>query len=52
METMYDDKTGACTVLEAFKAIVQLGLKLNVVCTVALVENSISGDAYRVSDII
>lgn len=52
METMYDDKTGACTVLEAFNAIVSLDIPINVVCTVALVENSIGCDAYRVSDVI
>lgn len=52
MENMYDDKTGACTVLEAFHAIVKLNIPINLVCTVALVENSIGTDAYRVSDII
>lgn len=52
MAEMYSDKTGACTVLEAFRALVKLGFKLNLVCTVALVENSIGTDAYRVSDII
>lgn len=49
---MFGDKTGACTILQAFKAIVELKLPLNVVCCVALVENSIGVDAYRVSDII
>jgi leucyl aminopeptidase len=52
MENMYDDKAGACTVLEAFHAIVELNIPINLVCTVALVENSIGTDAYRVSDII
>ncbi len=52
METMYDDKTGACTVLEAFRVVVELGLPVNLVCTVALVENSVGTDSYRVSDII
>lgn len=49
---MYEDKTGACTVLYAFKMIVELGLPINLVCTVAIVENSIGTDAYRVSDVI
>lgn len=52
METMYDDKTGACTVLEAFRTIVELGLKVNLVCTVGLAENSVGTDSYRVSDVI
>lgn len=49
---MYDDKAGACTVVETFKAIVELGLPINVVCTTAWVENSIGPDAYRVSDVL
>ena len=49
---MFSDKTGACTVLEAFRAIVELKIPLNVVCTVAIVENSIGENAFRVSDII
>lgn len=49
---MHADKGGACSVLAAFKGIVELGLKVNVVCTLGLVENMIGGNAYRVSDII
>ena len=49
---MYRDKTGACTVIESFRAIVELNIPINVVCTVAIVENSVSSYSYRVSDII
>lgn len=51
MERMFGDKGGACSVLGIFKGIVELGLKINVVCTLALVENSISATAYRPSDV-
>lgn len=49
---MYDDKGGACTVLETFRAIVELGLPINVVCSTAWVENSIGENAFRVSDVL
>lgn len=49
---MYDDKGGACTVLETFRAVVELGLPINVVCSTAWVENSVGPDSYRVSDVI
>ncbi|CAD8179532.1 unnamed protein product [Paramecium octaurelia] len=52
MEQMYDDKGGACTVLETFRAVVSLGLPINVVCSTAWVENSVGPDSYRVSDVI
>lgn len=52
MERMFGDKGGACTCLGIFEAVVALGLKVNLVCTLALVENSINGNSYRVSDII
>lgn len=52
MERMHGDKGGACTVFGTFKGIVELGLKINVVCTLAIVENCIDGNSYRVSDII
>ncbi|CAD8119712.1 unnamed protein product [Paramecium sonneborni] len=52
MEQMYDDKGGACTVLETFRAVVELGLPINVVCSTAWVENSVGPDSYRVSDVI
>lgn len=52
METMYMDKSGACAVLAAFKGAVELGLKVNLTCTLAVAENFISGNSYRPSDII
>lgn len=52
METMYLDKCGACTVLAAFLGAVENKTKLNLSCTVAFAENSISENSYRPSDII
>lgn len=49
---MHCDKGGACACLSIFKGIVELGFKINLVCALPLVENSISGNAYRPSDII
>ena len=43
---------GACTVLSAFKAAVELKVAVNVVCAVAFVENLVGDDAYHPSDII
>lgn len=37
MERMYGDKGGACTCLGIFTGVVELGLKINLVCTLALV---------------
>ena len=52
MEPMYLDKCGASAVFATMKAIATLGLKVNVVAALALAENSVSGSAYRPSDII
>lgn len=52
METMFMDKGGACAVFEAFKAIVELKLKKNVIVVIPLAENSCDGKSYRPSDII
>jgi len=49
---MYLDKTGAMTVLASFQTIVKEKLKVNVSCSIGLVENFISANAYRPSDII
>lgn len=46
------DKSGACAVLSSFLSAIELGLKVNLSCSLALAENSISGNAYRPSDII
>lgn len=52
MEKMYTDKGGACVVFGIFKAVVTLGLKINLVCTMGFVENFISDKCYRNSDIL
>ncbi len=52
MEEMYMDKAGASAVLAAFRGAVELGLKVNLTCTLAMAENAVSGNAYRPSDII
>jgi len=49
---MHADKGGACSVFAAFRGVVELGLKVNLVCTLGLAENMIAGNAYRNSDII
>lgn len=51
-EYMHGDKGGACAVFSAFCGAVEMGLKVNLVCSLALVENMISSNAYRNSDII
>jgi leucyl aminopeptidase len=52
VELMWMDKGGACACLAAFQCIVKLGLKVNVVCSLAMAENIVSGTAFRPSDII
>jgi leucyl aminopeptidase len=49
---MHNDKHGACSVLSAIKSVAHLGLKVNVVATIGLVENFISANSYRPLDII
>jgi len=52
MLTMHTDKAGACAVLSAFMAAVDLKLKVNLSCTIPFVENSVDGNSYRPGDII
>lgn len=52
METMYEDKAGACAVFVAFQAIVDLKLEANVCCVMALAENKVDATSFRPSDII
>ena len=52
IEEMWFDKGGACTVLSAFKATVELNLPINLVCALAFVENLVGSNAYHPSDII
>ncbi len=49
---MHMDMTGGATVIGAFKAVVDLGLKKNLVVLVPAAENSASGSATRPGDII
>ena len=59
IEGMFLDKNGnlililgSSSVLSAIKSIVEAKLKVNLVCTVAMVENLVGHKAYHPSDII
>jgi leucyl aminopeptidase len=52
IEDMHLDKHGACNTLSVFKNVVDMGLPINVVCAIAMAENSIDGLSYKPSDII
>lgn len=52
METMKDDKSGACVVLYTVLAASQLKLPLRVIGVLALTENMISAASYKPGDII
>ena len=52
IEDMYIDKHGACNSLGVFKFAAELGLKINLVCALAVAENSIDSASYKPSDII
>ena len=52
MKTMKSDMSGAATVLGAMAAIAQLKLPVNVVGFMGLVENMISGSAYKMGDVL
>lgn len=52
MKAMFLDKHGATSVLSAFETIVKEKLPINVTCSIGLVENFISANSYRPSDII
>ena len=51
MRLMFLDKHGACSVLSAFEAIVEEKMKVNVTCSIGLVENFLSDNSYRPMDI-
>ncbi|KAJ1769704.1 hypothetical protein LPJ74_003793 [Coemansia sp. RSA 1843] len=51
MDMMKGDMGGGATVVAAMRAIAQLQLPINVVATVPLCENMISGNATKVSDV-
>ncbi len=52
MLTMKCDMAGAATVLGAMQAIAELKLPVNVMGLVGLVENMISGNSYRLGDVL
>ncbi len=52
MLTMKCDMAGAATVLGAMNAIAELNLKVNVIGLMGLVENLVSGDAYKLGDVL
>jgi leucyl aminopeptidase len=52
MKTMKCDMAGAATVLGAILAIARLELPVNVVALVGLVENMVSGDCYKLGDVL
>ena len=52
MEDMYQDKGGACAVIGALSATLELGLKQNVVFAMGFAENSIDNKSYKPMDII
>ncbi len=52
MQTMKCDMAGAATVFGAMQAIARLELPVNVIGLAGLVENMISGDAYKLGDVL
>jgi len=52
MKTMKCDMAGAATVFGAMQAIARLELPVNVIGLAGLVENMISGEAYKVGDVL
>jgi len=52
MDEMKYDKSGACAVLAAARAVAALELPVRLSVYVALAENMLSGEAYRPSDIV
>ena len=52
MKTMKADMAGGATVLGVMLAIARLNLPVNVVGAIGLVENMISGDSYRLGDVL
>lgn len=52
IEDMFIDKHGACNALSVFEAIVKLGLKVNLICALAVAENAIDSNSYKPSEII
>lgn len=52
LEDMFLDKHGACNSLAVFKYLAKANIKMNIICALAVAENSIGSKSYRPSDII
>jgi len=52
MQTMRCDMGGSATMLAAIGAAAEMGLPLNIDCWVAAAENMVSGDSYKLGDIL
>jgi leucyl aminopeptidase len=52
MKTMKCDMAGAATILGALVAVARLSLPVNVTGYVGLVENMVSGDSYKLGDVL
>jgi leucyl aminopeptidase len=52
MQSMKCDMAGAATVLGVLHAIAKLGLRCNVIGLCGLAENMVSGDSYKLGDVI
>ena len=52
IENMHFDKGGACTVLSAFLGAVEMKLPVNIVCSMAFVENLMSDRSVHPKDIV
>jgi leucyl aminopeptidase len=52
IETMHQDKAGACTVLGLFAVLKKLGIKKNIIGIIPIAENLISAEAFRPADIV
>jgi leucyl aminopeptidase len=52
MKTMKCDMAGAATVLGAMQTIAKLQLPVNVIGLMGLVENMVSGDSYKLGDVL
>lgn len=52
MKSMFLDKCGAVSVFTAFQYVVKEKVKINLTASMGFVENFISDNAYRPSDII
>lgn len=52
MKTMFDDMSGAATVIGSIYAMAKANLKANVVGCIAACENAVSGHSYKPGDII